>query len=56
MLPTRAPSSNAALFSHDDVTPGTGDLLVKMNKASAARDGAKLSYPMAPEGGDDHHR
>ena len=30
--------SNAALFSHDDVTPGTGDLLLKMNKASAARD------------------
>jgi hypothetical protein len=30
--------SNAALFSHDDVTPGTGDLLVKMNEASAARD------------------
>ena len=33
-----AVKSNAALFSHDDVTPGTGDLLVKMNKASAARD------------------
>ena len=33
-----AVKSNAALFSHDDVTPGTGDLLIKMNKAAAARD------------------
>lgn len=27
--------SNAALFSHDDVTPGTGDLRVVYNKAAA---------------------
>lgn len=33
-----AVKSDAILLSHDDVTPGTGDLLVKINKAAAARD------------------
>ncbi len=30
-----AVKSDAALFSHDDVTPGTGDVRVKINKAAA---------------------
>jgi hypothetical protein len=30
--------SNAALFSHDDVTPGTGDMRLTVNKSAAARD------------------
>src|SRR5579875_2895752 len=30
--------SNAILFSHDDVTPGTGDLRVTLNKSAAAKD------------------
>ncbi|MBB5520079.1 DUF2793 domain-containing protein [Amphiplicatus metriothermophilus] len=30
-----AVKADAALFSHDDVTPGTGDMQVKLNKAAA---------------------
>jgi hypothetical protein len=33
-----AVKSDAALLSHDDVTPGTGDMRVTINKAEAARD------------------
>ncbi|NLH81484.1 MAG: DUF2793 domain-containing protein [Phyllobacteriaceae bacterium] len=33
-----AVKSNAVLLSHDDVTPGTGDLRVTLNKAATARD------------------
>lgn len=33
-----AVKSNAVLLSHDDVTPGTGDLRVTLNKSAAARD------------------
>lgn len=32
--------SNAALFSHDDVTPGTGDMRIAVNKSAAAKDAA----------------
>lgn len=32
-----AVKSNAALFSHDDVTPGTGDARVVINKSAAAK-------------------
>lgn len=35
-----AAKTNAVLFSHDDVTPGTGDLRVTLNKSAAARDAA----------------
>lgn len=35
-----AVKSNAALFSHDDVTPGTGDMRIALNKSAAARDAA----------------
>jgi hypothetical protein len=31
--------SNGALFSHDDVTPGTGDMRLTLNKSATARDG-----------------
>lgn len=30
--------SDAALFSHDDVTPGTGDMRITLNKSAAAKD------------------
>jgi hypothetical protein len=30
--------SNAVLLSHDDVTPGSGDLRVTLNKSAAAKD------------------
>lgn len=33
-----AVKSDAILFSHDDVTPGTGDLRVTLNKSAAAKD------------------
>lgn len=33
-----AVKSDGALFSHDDVTPGTGDMRVALNKSAAARD------------------
>lgn len=33
-----AVKSNAILFSHDDVTPGTGDLQVTLNKSAAGKD------------------
>lgn len=33
-----AVKSDAALFSHDDVTPGTGDMRITVNKSAAARD------------------
>jgi hypothetical protein len=33
-----AVKSNAALFSHDDVTPGTGDMRIAVNKSAAAKD------------------
>ena len=33
-----AVKANAALFSHDDVTPGTGDMRLSVNKSAAARD------------------
>lgn len=33
-----AVKSNGALFSHDDVTPGTGDMRVTLNKSAAAKD------------------
>ncbi|YBV98172.1 DUF2793 domain-containing protein [Phyllobacteriaceae bacterium JZ32] len=33
-----AVKSDAVLFSHDDVTPGTGDLHAKLNKAVAGKD------------------
>jgi hypothetical protein len=33
-----AVKSNGALFSHDDVTPGTGDMRVSVNKAAANKD------------------
>jgi hypothetical protein len=33
-----AVKSDAALFSHDDATPGTGDVRVALNKSAAARD------------------
>ncbi|MFN3351463.1 DUF2793 domain-containing protein [Pseudorhodoplanes sp.] len=33
-----AVKSNAILLSHDDVTPGTGDLRVTLNKSAAAKD------------------
>ncbi len=32
--------SNAALFSHDDVTPGTGGMRIVLNKSAAAKDAA----------------
>jgi hypothetical protein len=32
--------SNAALFSHDDLTPGSGDMRVSVNKSAAAKDAA----------------
>jgi hypothetical protein len=32
--------SNAALFSHDDVTPGTGDMRIVLNKSAAGKDAA----------------
>ena len=37
-----AVKSDAVLFSHDDVTPGTGDIRLTMNKASAADTAALL--------------
>ncbi|MBX6329378.1 MAG: DUF2793 domain-containing protein [Pseudolabrys sp.] len=33
-----AVKSDAVLFSHDDATPGTGDLRVTLNKSAAAKD------------------
>ena len=33
-----AVKSDAVLFSHDDVTPGTGDLRVTLNKSAAGKD------------------
>lgn len=33
-----AVKSDAVLFSHDDVTPGTGDMRVAVNKSAAAKD------------------
>lgn len=33
-----AVKADAVLFSHDDVTPGTGDMRVTLNKGGAARD------------------
>jgi hypothetical protein len=33
-----AVKSNAALFSHDDVTPGTGDMRIALNKSAAGKD------------------
>lgn len=33
-----AVKSDAVLFSHDDVTPGTGDMHAKLNKAAAEKD------------------
>jgi len=38
-----AVKSDAVLFSHDDVTPGTGDMQLKFNKATAT-DTASLLY------------
>ncbi|WP_159728403.1 hypothetical protein [Methylosinus sp. Ce-a6] len=35
-----AVKSNAALFSHDDVTPGTGDMRIAVDKSAAAKDAA----------------
>jgi hypothetical protein len=35
-----AVKSNAALFSHDDVTPGTGDMRIALNKSAAGKDAA----------------
>jgi hypothetical protein len=35
-----AVKSNAALFSHDDVTPGTGDMRIVLNKSAAGKDAA----------------
>lgn len=35
-----AVKSDAALFSHDDVTPGTGDMRIAVNKSAAAKDAA----------------
>lgn len=32
--------SDAALFSHDDVTPGTGDIRIAVNKSAAGKDAA----------------
>lgn len=32
--------SDGVLFSHDDVTPGTGDILLTLNKGAAGRDAA----------------
>lgn len=32
--------SDAALFSHDDVTPGTGDMRIAVNKSAAGKDAA----------------
>ena len=37
-----AVKSDAVLFSHDDVTPGTGDVRFKVNKASAANTASLL--------------
>lgn len=37
-----AVKSNAVLFSHDDVTPGTGDVRATFNKASAAASSSLL--------------
>lgn len=37
-----AVKSNALLFSHDDVTPGTGDMRQVLNKAAAARTVSQL--------------
>lgn len=34
--------ANAALFSHDDVTPGSGDMRLTLNKASSARTASLL--------------
>lgn len=33
-----AVKTNAVLFSHDDVTPGTGDLRITLNKSAAGKD------------------
>jgi hypothetical protein len=33
-----AVKSNGALFSHDDATPGTGDMRVTLNKSASAKD------------------
>lgn len=33
-----AVKSNAALFSHDDVTPGTGDMRIAVNKSASGKD------------------
>lgn len=33
-----AVKANSALFSHDDVTPGTGDIRLTLNKSAAAKD------------------
>ena len=35
--------SNAVLFSHDDITPGTGDIRVVLNKSAATKD-ASLTF------------
>lgn len=37
-----AVKSDAALFSHDDVTPGSGDMRVKLNKAGATQSASLL--------------
>ncbi|KQT47558.1 hypothetical protein ASG43_10790 [Aureimonas sp. Leaf454] len=34
--------SNAALLTHDDVTPGTGHMTVTLNKSAAGRDGGLI--------------
>ncbi|HXF89616.1 MAG TPA: DUF2793 domain-containing protein [Xanthobacteraceae bacterium] len=39
-----AVKSNGALFSHDDVTPGTGDMRVSVNKATANKDASFVFY------------
>lgn len=57
-----AVKSDAVLFSHDDVTPGTGDHRLKVNKSAAANTGSVLfqtnSSGRAEFGcaGDDHFR
>lgn len=57
-----AVKSDAVLFSHDDVTPGAGDMRAKLNKASAAKT-ASVLFQTAFSGraecglaGDDHFR
>jgi len=57
-----AVKSDAALFSHDDVTPGSGDMRAKINKSAAARtasllfqDGFSGRAEVGLTGDDDFH-